>query len=319
MKRETSAGGARGAPQREPDLHCSAPPPDACGAAETLLSHRSGDGRIITYPERGQTNPYQKWQGPHWTLVCLAEIGQRRGDRSLLPLRDQFYDWLFDSRHLCPPRSLLIPGQEERFRRCAGQEGYAAWYSLTLDIADDRTEELVDRRSNWQWPDGGWNCDKRPEAAISSFHETLIPLRALSLHARLTGSRRSRDAARRAAEVFLQRKMFRRKLDGTVMDPRFLLLQFPHFYSYDILFGLKVMTEAGFIGDPRCAEALDILASKRLPSGGWPLELKAWTEADRFTTRGTFVDWGPCGRARANPWVTRDALFVLEAAGRLGA
>ena len=293
------------------------PRPDANTAAELLLAHRDADGRICTYPERGQTHPYQKWQGPHWTLVCLAEIGYRSGDRSLEPMRDQFYDWLLAPRHLAPPRSVLIPGQEDRFRRCAGQEGAAVWYSLSLGIADDRTEELVDRLLRWQWPDGGWNCDKRPQARISSFHETLIPLRALALHAKVTGSRRSRAAARRAAEVFLQRRLFRRRRGGAVMHPDFLRLQFPHFSAYDILFGLKVMAEAGFIGDPRCSEALDVLQSKRLASGGWPLELKAWRLADGYTTRGTFVDWGPCGRTRANPWVSRDARFVLEAAGRL--
>ncbi len=98
------------------------------------------------------------------------------------------------------------------------------------------------------------------------------------------------------------------------MDSRFLLLKFPHFYSYDILFGLRVMAEAGFIGDPRCAEALEILRAKRLPGGGWPLELREWRVTDGVSTRGTFVDWGPGGRTRANPWVTRDALFVLGAA-----
>lgn len=292
------------------------PQPAVAAAARALLSRRAADGRIITAAARGQTHPYQKWQGPHWTLVCLAEIGYPPGDRSLFPLRDQFYDWLLDPRHLRPPRSLLIPGQEDRFRRCAGQEGCAVWYSLRLGIADARTEELVERLLRWQWPDGGWNCDKRPGAALSSFHETLIPLRALALHAKLSGDRRSGEAARRAAEVFLQRRMFRRRRDGKVMDPGFLLLQFPHFYSYDILFGLKVMAEAGFLRDPRCAEALDLLEAKRLPSGGWPLECRGWTLADHYATRGTFFDWGPCGRTRANPWVTRDALAVLEGAGR---
>jgi hypothetical protein len=290
---------------------------DVRTAAELLLARRGADGRIVTYPERGQTHPYQKWQGPHWTLVCLAEIGYPPGDTTLIPMRDQFYDWLFDPRHLRKPRSLLIAGQEDRFRRCASQEGYAVWYSHVLGIADDRTEELVDRLLRWQWPDGGWNCDKRPQAGVSSFHETLVPLRALALHAKATGSRRSAAAARRAAEVFLQRRMFHRRRDGKVMDPKFLLLQFPHYYSYNILFGLKVMAEAGFIGDPRCAEALAVIESKRLAAGGWPLELKAWKLADAYTTRGSFVDWGPCGRARPNPWVTRDAMFVLETAGRL--
>ena len=121
---------------------------------------------------------------------------------------------------------------------------------MRLGIADGTTEELIRRLKQWQWPDGGWNCDKRPEAHTSSFMETLAPLRAVALHAEITGSSSSRIVARRAAEVFLQRRLFRRRSDGSVINPRFLLLSFPHFWPYDILFGLQVMAEAGFIGDP---------------------------------------------------------------------
>ena len=72
-----------------------------------------------------------------------------------------------------------------RVRRCASQEGNCYYYSLALGLADDRTEELAARLIKWQWEDGGWNCDKRPEASISSFNETLIPLRGLVLYANI--------------------------------------------------------------------------------------------------------------------------------------
>jgi hypothetical protein len=130
---------------------------DARRVAAAPLAHRGPDGRMPVHA-------CQKWQGPLCTFICLAEIGHRRGDRSLLPLRDQFREWLFAERHLLPPHSLLIPGQEDRFRRCACQEGFQAWSEMRLGIADDTTEELIRRLKRWQWPDGGWNCDKRPEA-----------------------------------------------------------------------------------------------------------------------------------------------------------
>ena len=282
---------------------------DRAAASAAMLAHRGPDGRMPVHA-------YQKWQGPLWTFICLAEIGHRKGDRTLVPLRDQFREWLFAGQHLLPPHSLLIPGQEDRFRRCACQEGFQAWSEMRLGIADERTEELTRRLKRWQWPDGGWNCDKRPEARTSSFMETLAPLRALALHAEITGSSSSKVAARRAAEVFLQRRLFRRRSDGSVIDPRFLKLAFPHFYPYDILFGLQVMAEAGFIADARCAEALDLLEAKRRRDGGWPLEQKVWKAVDSFVTRGTFYDWGPTGKSRSNPWVTAAARFVLEAAGR---
>ncbi|HLY11197.1 MAG TPA: hypothetical protein VKW04_17990 [Planctomycetota bacterium] len=286
--------------------------------ARRLLRLQRTDGRIVTSPQRGQTHPYQKWQGPHFTLVCLAEIGYPSGTRRLAPMRDQFYEWLLAPSHLQIPHTLILPGQEDRVRRCGGQEGYAVWYSLKLGIADERTELLVDRLRGWQWPDGGWNCDGRPAARLSSLHETWIPIRALALHGRLRKDRRSTDAAERAADVLLRRRLFLGARSGKVIDPKFLRVQYPHFYPYNILAGLKTLAEAGFVRDPRCAEALDLLEAKRLRDGGFPLEQKNYvTSPNAVRTRGTSADWGPSGRARSNEFVTADALHILKAAGRL--
>jgi hypothetical protein len=235
-----------------------------------------------------------------------------------MPMRDQFYDWLLARSHLRMPHTLVIRGQEDRVRRCGGQEGYAVWYALKLGLADEKTELLVERLRSWQWPDGGWNCDKRPTARISSFHETFIPLRALALHGKMRKDRRSLEAAERAAEVFLRRRLFKGARSGKVIDPRFTLLQYPHLYQYNILAGLKIMAESGFVKDPRCAEALDLLESKRLPDGGFPLEKKNFVPAaSAVIKRGTFADWGPSGRTQMNEFVTADALHILRAAGML--
>ncbi len=68
---------------------------------------------------------------------------------------------------------------------------YAKWIGAHWVLADERTEELASRLVAWQWPDGGWNCDKNPQASHSSFHESLIPLRGLALHGRMTGNQQS--------------------------------------------------------------------------------------------------------------------------------
>ena len=274
-----------------------------------LLTGRGSDGRI-------DQHPYRKWQGPHWTLCCLAQVDYPPGDASLLPLRDQMYDYLFDPSHLESPRSLLIPGQEDRFRRCASQEGNAIWYSLLLGIDDERTGELVRRLVRWQWPDGGWNCDKRPAARTSSVIESLIPLRALGLAARRLrgdlGGLAGRAAAR-AAEFFLQRGLFRRLRDGTAITKDFARIHYP-IQFYDVLFVLQIMAELGRLGDPRCREALNLLRAKQLPDGGFPLELPTARTSRIVVTRGTWADWGPSGRRRTNPLVTVEALRILGSA-----
>jgi hypothetical protein len=175
---------------------------------------------------------------------------------------------------------------------------------------------LVSRLLQWQWPDGGWNCDKRPEADSSSFMETLIPLRALVLYARVSGDGKVRSAAERAAEVFLKRQLFKRLSDGAVMDRHFTLLHYPCYWHYDILFALKVMAEAGFISDRRCSAALDLLESKILPDGGFPAE-ESYARPSRPALSGySPVSWGGTGRKKMNLFITADALFVLRMAGR---
>jgi hypothetical protein len=203
-----------------------------------------------------------------------------------------------------------------RTRRCASQEGNAIWSSLRLGFADYRTTELVERLIKWQWPDGGWNCDKRPEASKSSFMETLIPLRALALYARTSGERRVWLAAERAAEVFLKRELFKRQSSGAQIHPSFVKLHYPCYWHYDILFALKVMAEAGLIGDPRCQAALDRLESKRLPDGGFPIEESYSRMTRPELSNYSLFNWGGTSNLRMNPFVTADALYVLRVAGR---
>lgn len=269
-----------------------------------LLSERNEDGRIPHHP-------YRKWFGAHWVLAQLADIGYPPGDDSLIPLREQVYDWLYSRDH---ERSAdVING---RVRRCASQEGNALYYLLVLGLADERTEELADRLLSWQWHDGGWNCDRRPEAINSSFMETLIPMRGLAWHHKLTGDGRSMQAVLRASNVFLKRRLFRRQSDGSVIHPDFVRLHDPCYRHYDVLVALKVLAEAGLIRDWRCDEALDLLESRRLPDGGFPAEARYYSAGAGTKTGSSRADWGGVSRRRMNEFVTADALYVLKAAGR---
>jgi len=281
----------------------------ASGRVKDLLAHRRADGTIPIHA-------YGKWQGPHWTLYSLAELGYPPGDRSLLPLFEQDYAWLLSPKFLKFPSTLVIPGQERKVRRCGSQEGTAIYAALVLGLADERTRLLVDRLLEFQWPDGGWNCDKRPQADMSSLLETAYPLRALALYGRLTGDASALAAARRASEVLLERRLFRRRRDGAIIRPEFTEIVYPYYAHYSFFFALKVLAEAGLAGDERCRDALDLLESKRLPGGGFPLERKIFKVSAAITTRGSRADWGPFGSTRPNPFVTIDALYILKMAGR---
>lgn len=270
-----------------------------------LLSLRDKDGRIPFHP-------YKKWIGAHWVLADLADIGYPSGDRSLIPLREQVYGWLLSKEH-----ERKIKTVNGRTRRCASQESNALYYLLTLGLADGRTDELARRLVEWQWPDGGWNCDKNPKAVNSSYHESWIPLRALALHGKLTGNTESKKTAGSAAEVFLKRKLYQKQKNGSVISEDFVKLHYPCYWRYDILCGLKVLTEAGFAEDKRCNDALDLLESKRLPDGGFPAEGKYYRVTEKASTGRSLVDWGGVSKRRMNEFVTADALFVLKKSRRL--
>jgi hypothetical protein len=212
---------------------------------------------------------------------------------------------------------------EGRARRCASQQGNALYATVALGIADERAHDLVRLLLGWQWPDGGWNCDKNPGADTSSFHETVSPLRGLAAYARWKGADAvlrgaAQDAVRRAAEVFLTRRLFRRKSDGAVMNPLFLEPAWPRYWHYDLIFGLLALKEAALLHDPRCKKALDELRRLQLPDGGWPAPRKYYRVVGPGAAAGASgaspVGWGPHGRTRSNPWVTLDALELLAAA-----
>jgi hypothetical protein len=148
--------------------------------------------------------------------------------------------------------------------------------------------------------------------------ETILPMLGLWVHAEETGDKKARTASLRAAEVFLSRRLFKRRRDDKVIRTEFTRLHYPLYWHYDILHGLKAMARMNLIHDPRCSDALDLLEQKRLPDGGWPAEQRYYKKASTEVGLGNeLVDWGGTSVKKMNPWVTADALAVLRAAGRL--
>lgn len=271
-----------------------------------MLSYRGEDGRF-------DWHAYNKWNGAFWVLLLLTELGYPSGDVGLAPLRDQVLEWLLSPEHL-----KKIPQIAGRWRRCALQESSIVLAMLKLGIVDDRITQLVENLLKWQWPDGGWNCDKKPGAIHSSFHETWIPLLAMKEYAEASGSPRVFEAVEKAGEVFLSHHLFKRKADGAVIDEQFTRIAYPAYWHYDILAGLRVMVAVGKITDPRCAAALDLLESKRLPDRGFGADVKYYktVETPRKGSGLSLVDWGGVSKTRMNPFVTVHALAVLKKAGR---
>ncbi len=98
-------------------------------------------------------------------------------------------------------------------------------------------------------------------------------LEGLLAHERATGgSAESKAARRRAEEYLLERKLFRRKSTGEIVDPAWLQFSFPTRWHYDVLRGLDYFRATGDQPDPRIDEAIELLRSKQQPDGTWLLE-----------------------------------------------
>jgi hypothetical protein len=136
----------------------------------------------------------------------------------------------------------------------------------------EASDRLVNRLLGEQLEDGGWNC-YAPPGTRSSFHSTICVLEGLLEYETAKGPRPDVTAARvRGQEYLLERRLFRSRSTGQVINPAWTQISFPTRWHYDILWGLDYLRRAGVEPDNRIAEAIDLLANKRDRLGRWPLE-----------------------------------------------
>ena len=270
-------------------------------------------GRALLAGQRADggfgVHPYKKWTGAHWRLVSLVELGLPPDDPRAHRALEQELRWIGQDRE-------WVVTLNGRVRRCASQEGNALAVASRLGSAgDSRVRRLAESLIEWQWPDGGWNCDKNPTADHSSFYESLAPMWGLVEYHRATNDGEAGRAARRTAELFLRHRLFRSEGTGEVIDPVWLRLHYPLYWHYDILQALRILSLIVPLRGPRVREALDILEGKRHADGRWRPEGYYWRpRAWKGSSNVDVVDWGRNG---PNKMITLNALRVLRAAGRL--
>ena len=129
-----------------------------------LLADQAADGGFGGHP-------YAKWAGAHWRLVSLVELGLAGPDEAAVSAARTVVRWLNGEGHLG-----AMPVIRGRARRHASQEGNALAVCTRLGMAfEPDVAAIADRLVGWEWPDGGWNCDRHPEAHHSSVNESLPP------------------------------------------------------------------------------------------------------------------------------------------------
>ncbi|MBA2756631.1 MAG: hypothetical protein H0U37_04230 [Chloroflexi bacterium] len=167
---------------------------------------------------------------------------------------------------------------------------------------------LVDRLLAEQLPDGGWNCEVENGATVSSMGTTINVLEGLLEHERAIGGPTAvADARERGEAYLLERKLFRRKSTGEVIDADWLRFAFPPWYHYDVLRALDHLRDAGVTPDEHVAEAIGIVNDQGDADGRWPVH--------KVHEGASYVDMDEV-EGQPSRWITLRAMRVLDWAAR---
>jgi hypothetical protein len=171
-------------------------------------------------------------------------------------------------------------------------------------------QRIIDRLLAEQLADGGWNCEAPDNSTRSSFNTTICVLEAL-LEYELAGGNNPRitEARLRGQEYLLERRLFRRRSTGEVIerdrkgDSTWTRFAFPNWWHYDVLRGLEYLRRASVTPDERAAEAIELVETKRGGDGRWLLETQY---------PGTMPVELDEGEGQPSRWITLRALRVLD-------
>ena len=272
------------------------------GARLLVLQGEDGqwEGGALFPARRGESaghDPSDQNEGQPWTATAY----------SLVLLRDLGVDSCCDQVR----RAVALVRDHCRWEH-AGQPFFSGEVEpcingLTITLGayfDQNVDSVVARLLGDQLEDGGWNCWTEYGSVRSSFATTIRVLEGLLAHERATGGSAESIAARRRGEAYLlERKLFRRKSTGEVVNPAWLQFSFPTRWHYDVLRALEHFREAGDPPDQRVDEAIQLLRSKQQPDGTWLLE---------NTHPGKVHFMLDDGDGRASRWNTLRALRVLR-------
>jgi hypothetical protein len=248
------------------------------------------------YFDRPREDEGQPWTSTLPTLQLLYEFG-------VDPSSERVRQAVARARDGCRWEHAKQPFFEGEVEPCINGRVVALGAYFGLDV-----DAVVERLVGEALEDGGWNCEAENGSVRSSFATTINVLEGLLEQERATGgSAESVAARRRGEEYLLERSLFRRKSTGDVVDPAWLQFSFPVRWHYDVLRALDYFRAAGNAPDPRVAEAIEVVRSKRQPAGTWLLE-NTHPGAVHFQLEG--------GDGQPSRWNTLRVLRVLEWSGR---
>ena len=268
------------------------------GAGRRLLALQAPDGQW------GGAAWNRGWDSTMHALSLLREMGLDPASdeaRHALRLVRDHVTW-----HGCgPPETYNHSFFAGEVEPCINGQVCAVGAYFREDVSG-----IVDRLLTEQLLDGGWNCEAANGSTRSSFNTTICVLEALLEYERAIGGGPEVTEARlRGQEYLLERRLFRRKSTGEVIErdrkggARWTRFAFPTWWHYDVLRGLDYLRRAGVQPDERVSEAINLVASKRDDAGRWPLDIQYPGRLPVATDEG---------EGRPSRWNTLRALRVLD-------
>ncbi len=249
--------------------------PDSIAAERTMVEHQGWGSRLLSFEgpdglwDGGACfpaayaggEPGQPWTATMHTLQTLQILG-------------------LDPTSESARRAIALVAEHGRWEH-AGQRYFDGEVEPCINGRTIETgayfgvdvSTIVERVIDEVLGDGGWNCEAENGSVRSSFDTTINVLDGLLEFERTTGGSPEVRAARRNAEEYLlERHLFRRKTNSEIVDAAYLEFAFPYYWHYDVLRALDYFRRSDAARDPRMAEGVELVRSKRQPDGRWLLD-----------------------------------------------
>lgn len=249
------------------------------GAVSHILALQNEDGSWGE-PERYYTD---KYTGSSWTLLVLAELGASPEDTRVR----RACEFMLSNSPDPESSGFSVSRSAKTMTGLAGGvipclTGNMVYSLIKLGfLEDERVQEAIGWILKHQRADDG--IEKGPAGKYYERFEMCFGrhschmgvAKALKGLAAIPHEKRAPEVIAKIgelAEYFLKHRLYKKShsLDE-VSRPGWLRLGFPLMYQTDILELLGLMTDLG-ISDPRLADAIAILASKRGADGKWKME-----------------------------------------------
>lgn len=289
-----------GRPSNDPRILAARGAIGRIGWAAGILAQQFPDGHWVRPGSSDQEIYRPKYVSTYWRFPLLADLGMTREDPRIRRTAELvMHRWTEKGTD-------LLGGPDSEI--CGAGNG--ARVLIRYGYLD---HPVVERCIDWivrdQKPDGGWYCFPGRTSGSLDGWEGLAALAEIPEDSRTEPVRKT---IARGAEFFLRHRLM---TEGRRPYLPWYWIHFPVHYYYDILVGLRLMTQLGYGADPRVRPALDWLLRKRRRDGTWAIDADH-PDVDPAQLAYPLDEWPNWPMRLETPnepsrWATVDALSVL--------